>query len=268
MSGWPRALLRLLLLALLGYGLALAWLYKRQEGLLFQPTPLPATHRFALGPDVQELQIEVPGARLSAMQLRLTHPKGLVFFLHGNAGNLDSWFVNVDFYRRAGYDLLMLDYRGYGKSTGHIESEAQLHADVRAVWAQVAPRYAGLRRVIYGRSLGTALAADLAAEMAPELTVLVSPYCSMAALMRQHYPWVPTLLLRYPLDTCAAAARIRGPMLLLHGSRDPLIPTAHSEQIRAVAPQARLLLIEGAGHNDLQDFEAYLQAVREVLAAP
>jgi hypothetical protein len=64
---------------------------------------------------------------------------GVVFYLHGNAGNLDSWFVNADFWRQANVDLFMLDYRGYGKSSGRITSQAQLEADVRAAWAAVAP---------------------------------------------------------------------------------------------------------------------------------
>lgn len=263
-----RRLLLVVALALLVYGALLAWLYWRQERLLFLPQPLPAAHRFALGDDVHELQIEVPGARLSALHLRLPAPRGLVFFLHGNAGNLDTWFVNADFYRRAGYDLFMLDYRGYGKSSGRIDSEAQLRADVRAAWEQVAPRYQGLRRVIYGRSLGTALASGLAAEVRPELTVLVSPYASMAALMRLHYPWVPGRLLRYPLDTAADVARTKGPVLLLHGEQDALIPPQQAEQLLAHAPQARLQRIAGAGHNDLQNFEAYLQAMREALRGP
>ena len=94
-----------------------------------------------------------------ALHLRLPAPKGVVFFLHGNGGSLESWFINPEFYRRANYDLFMIDYRGYGKSTGQIESEAQLRADVRAAWATVAPQYAGRKVVFYGRSLGTGLAA-------------------------------------------------------------------------------------------------------------
>jgi len=256
-----------LLLLSLAYAAALAWLYWRQERLLFQPEPLALDHRFELGPDVHELSLEVPGARLSALHLRLREPKGLVFFLHGNAGNLQSWFVNADFYRRAGYDLFMLDYRGYGKSSGQIESEAQLRADVRAAWDAVAPRYRGLKHVVYGRSLGTALAAGLAAEVRPELTVLVSPYASMAALMNDHFPWVPTGLLRYPLDTGATVARIAAPLLLVHGERDTLIAPRHSEALRLQQPRASLVRVTGAAHNDLQRFEQYQQTLRDALAA-
>ncbi|TDP73988.1 alpha/beta hydrolase [Roseateles toxinivorans] len=264
---WPRLAAGAALLTFSGYGLAMGWLYLRQEQLLFQPDVLPADHRFALGDDVHELSLNVPGARLSALHLKLPRPKGVVFFLHGNAGSLQNWFVNIDFYRRANYDLFMLDYRGYGKSTGRIDSEAQLRADVRMAWEQVAPQYTGLPRVIYGRSLGTGLAAGLAAEVGPELTVLVSPYSSMQALMREHFPLVPSALLRYPLDTGLAAAQIARPLLLVHGTRDPLIAPAHSVALRAQAPAARLVYIEGAAHNDVHQFDSYLRLFSETLAA-
>lgn len=261
-----RTLLGAAVLALLLYAALLAWLYWRQERLIFFPEPLPAAHRFDFGPDVHEHAIEVPGGvRLSVLQLRLPAPKGVVFFLHGNAGNLQSWFVNADFYRAAGYELVMLDYRGYGTSGGRIESEAQLRADVRAVWDALAPRYAGLKRVILGRSLGTALAAGLAADLQPELTVLVSPYRSLGALMQEHYPFVPTALLRYPLDTGADLERLRGPVLLLHGERDTLIAPAHSDALLAVARQASSYRIAGAGHNDVHEFEVYRRLLRRAL---
>jgi pimeloyl-ACP methyl ester carboxylesterase len=201
------------------------------------------------------------------LELRLPDPKGVVFFLHGNAGNLESWFVNTALYRRANYDLVMLDYRGYGKSSGRIESEAQLKADVAAVWRQVAARYAGKRVVFYGRSLGTALAADLATKVRADLTVLVSPYTSMSALARRHYPWVPAPLLRYPLRTDEALARVAGPVLLIHGEHDELIPLEHSRALQALAPRSSLVVIAGAGHGDLQGFDSYGRALLEALQA-
>ena len=267
MSTLLRSMLTALALAAALYAALLALLWFGQERLIFLPTPLAADHRLAREPGVHERFVEVDGARLSVLELRLPDPKGVVFFLHGNAGNLASWFVNAEFYRRANFDLVMLDYRGYGKSSGRIESEAQLHADVRAVWREVAPRYAGKRAVLYGRSLGTALAASLAAELQPDLTMLVSPYTSMQAMARQHYPWVPAALLRYPLRTDEHLARVRSPVLLLHGDRDELIPLAHSEALLKMAPHARLHVVHGGGHNDLQELESYLGAVNAALAA-
>jgi pimeloyl-ACP methyl ester carboxylesterase len=257
--------LKLLLEALLAlgavYAVVLAMIWWAQERLIFLPSTLPAEHRFGFGADVHEDWIDVPGARLNALHLRNPAPRGVVFFLHGNAGNLEGWFSNADFYRRLNYDLVMLDYRGYGKSSGRIESQAQLEADVRIAWQRIAARYEGKRRVIVGRSLGTALAAGLAAELQPELTLLISPYESMAAMAREHYPWVPAALLRYPLRTDLALARVRSPVLLLHGARDEIIEAAHSERLSRVAPHAERVLVPGAGHNDLQAFPAYLDAI-------
>ena len=227
-------------------------------------------------PDIHEVAIDVPGARLSALHLKLPNPKGVVFFLHGNAGSLENWFVNPEFYRHANYDLFMVDYRGYGKSTGRIESEAQLRADVRAdvraVWATVAPQYSGRKVVVYGRSLGSGLAAGLAAEMGsanhpPDLTVLVAAYASMAALASDHYPWVPQALLRYPMRTDAVITQIRSPLILFHGAQDTLIAPHHSDTLKALVPHASLAVIQGAAHNDLQDFDPYLDAYARALAA-
>ncbi|XVJ70310.1 MAG: alpha/beta hydrolase [Rhizobacter sp.] len=263
---FPRLLAVLALIAVLLYAAAIWWIYLKQEKLLFAPTPLASGHQFNVGGDVHELSITVPGATLSVLQLRLPKPKGVVFFLHGNAGNLDTWFVNTGLYRELNYDLVMLDYRGFGKSTGQIESEAQLHADVDAVWAAVADRYQGLARVVLGRSLGSALAARWAVKHRPELTVLVSPYCSMTDLAKEHFPLVPTGLLRYPLTTCDYMAQLHKPALLIHGEKDALISPHHSERIQARAPQVRLLLIEQAAHNDVHQFDAYTQALRDALA--
>lgn len=272
--GWPAVIAVVLSLLAVAYAALVGALWWRQEALLFQPQPLPAEHRFRVGPDVHEVRIDRPGAVLSALHLKLPAPKGVVFFLHGNGGNLDSWFVNTDVYRQANVDLFMLDYRGYGKSSGRIESEAQLHEDVRAAWNHIAPGYAGRRVVIYGRSLGSALAAHLAASVRPDRLILVSPYQSMQALAAEHYPWVPGFALRYPLRTDAALAHLSAgparpevPVLLVHGDRDTLIPIDHSGALLGAAPHASLQVVEGGAHNDLQDFTSYQSLMRDTLKA-
>jgi pimeloyl-ACP methyl ester carboxylesterase len=248
-------------IALAAYAAMLGWIYLRQESLMFYPTPLPRDYAFEIPPDVHEVRIDVDGATLSALHLRLPDPKGVVFFLHGNAGNLASWFAGYAFYRQANYDLFMIDYRGYGKSNGRIQTEKQLRADVRKAWDGVAPLYAGKRIVIYGRSLGAALAAGLAAEVQPDLTILVSPFWSAADLARIYFPWAPSALLRYPLATNVDVRGIRTPVLLIHGDRDELIPVDNSERLQAVVPNGTFLRIRGAGHNDLQEFGDYLDAL-------
>jgi uncharacterized protein len=269
--------MKLALLAILGsiatlYGAAMAWLWFYQEKLLFQPSVLAANYPLATQPGLSEVKVNVPGAQLSVLHLQLRQPKGVLLFLHGNGGNVDSWFINPDFYRRANFDVVMMDYRGYGKSTGQIESEAQLRADVRAVWQHFAPQYQSKKWVLMGRSLGTALAAGLSVELAqggraPDATILVSAYQSMASIAATHYPIVPQVLLRYPLRTHEAVAQMRSPLLFIHGDADTLIAPSNSQALHLLAPHSRLVLIPKAGHNDLQEFEVYLQAVRAGLDA-
>lgn len=285
-----RCIAGLLLAPCLLYGAVLLALWQGQERLLFHPDPLPAGASPMDGPlpaDVRQRTIQVPGATLTALHLQLPQARGLVFFLHGNAGNLRTWFTDLDRYRQWGYDLYMPDYRGFGLSTGRIESEAQLQADVRAAWDQVAPAYRGRPIVLYGRSLGTGLAARLAADLhaqhvadtragsgaaasePPALLMLVSPYRSLAALAAELYPYAPSALLRYPLRTDRALASLPadGPpaILLLHGDQDTLIPIHHSEQLQAEVPRARLVRVPGAGHGDIHRDPVYREAVRSAL---
>lgn len=251
-----------LAIAALGYAGALGVLYASQERLIFPATVLPADFQFRYDLRFEELRIPVAGASLDALHFTQPQSRGLVFFLHGNAGNLSTWTTGVDFYRKINYDLFIFDYRGYGKSTGRIKSEAQLHADVRAAWDAIAPHYPDKPIVIYGRSLGTGLATYLAREVDPHLLIFVSPYSSLAAAARQHYPLAPEWLLKYPLRSDNAIGDVRSPIMLIHGAEDDVIPPAQSVRLKALARvPAELVIVQGAGHNDIHTSPAYLDAL-------
>ena len=259
-----RVALSLLGLGLLCYAMVVAFVYFRQEKLIFHPLPLNADHEFKIA-DVEEVKVPVEGAELSALHLRLPNPKGIVFFLHGNSGNLQSWLTSVDFYRRVNYDLFIIDYRGYGKSSGQIESEAELHADVRTAWNSIAPKYAGKKLVVYGRSLGTGLAAKLAGDVQPDLTVLVSPYASLKALGDARYPWLPTALNRYPMRTDLWLPAIKGAVMIEHGDIDSAIVLSNGEALKQIRSATELIVVTGAGHNDIHKFPMYLDTLSERL---
>jgi len=266
------ALFSLGVLAAVGavYTAAIGYLWLRQESLLFEPSVLDAAEKLVEDEDVYEQWIDVPGARLSAAQLKRPDPRGVVFFLHGNSGNLRDCLVDLDAFREVNFDVVMFDYRGYGKSSGRIESEQQLRADVLAVWNQFAAQYEGKRVVIAGQSLGTALAAGLGAELcsrgrAPDLTLLVSPYSSMRALAEELYPWVPSRVLRYPLHTAEHAARLSGPLMLIHGDKDELIGIHHSHALRTAVPAAQFHCVEGAGHGDVHKSPSFRKALAGAL---
>jgi hypothetical protein len=196
----------------------------------------------------------------------------VVFYLHGNGGSIEQWWPNPTFWRALNLDLYMLDYRGYGKSPGRITSEAQLMADLGTAWQQLRGAYAGKKVVFFGRSLGTGLAAKLAASLPPaeqpELLVLVSPYESMLRLKREHYGLVPDALLRYPLRTDLAMPKLTSRLLLIHGEEDGLIDVAHSDSLAALARASRqveVLRLPGVGHHDVHRHERYRSTLAAVL---
>jgi pimeloyl-ACP methyl ester carboxylesterase len=257
-----RSLLQVILIAVAVYGSVLVLLYYKQESLLFFPTRLPPDHRFSV-PDVVERYVDVDGARLSALHFRQPNAKGLLFFLHGNGGSLEEWVTGTEFYRRTGFDLFIIDYRGYGKSTGRIESEAQMHADVRAAWLSIAPEYAGRKIVLYGRSLGTGLATKLATEVDAELLVLISPYSSLRDVARDHYPWVPSAVLRYPMPTDEWLPQVKMPVLIVHGERDGVIAIKHAERLHALVSSTEFVRLRGVEHNDVHMSTEYLETLAE-----
>lgn len=259
-----RAALSALGLCATGYVLVVAFVYFKQEKLIFRPQPLAADHRFALA-DVEEVKVPVAGAELSALHLRVPNSRGIVYFLHGNGGNLQTWLTSIDFFRRVNYDLFIIDYRGYGKSTGTIESEAQLHADVRAAWDMISPKYAGKKRVVYGRSLGTGLATKLSSEVQPDMTVLVSPYESLRAMGDKFYPWLPGITNRYPMRSDQWLPNIKGPVFIAHGDIDNLITLSNAERLKQIWPASELVVVTGAGHNDIHKFPKYLETLTERL---
>lgn len=265
---WRRRLINLAIAAFILWCLAIVAIWSQQEKLLFHPEPLAANFKFDLA-YTSEVFIDVPGAKLHALYLHqpAEKSKGIVLFLHGNAGNLETWFTHADFWLTTGYDVLMPDYRGFGKSSGKIESEAQLNDDVLRAWNFVAANYQGKKHVIYGRSLGTGLAAKLATQVPADLVVLVSPYESMTEMAQEYYPWVPSFVLRYPLKTNEVLPLLQSPILLIHGTSDGLISIDHSKRLLTLNPKASLVEIKGAGHGDIHNFDAYTNTLKQALDA-
>lgn len=253
------------LLILVGGGFYLLFcsaLYFFQERLLFYPSPLPQRLVYPFRTRFEEHFIPVPGARLNAVLFRAEAPKGLVIFFHGNAGNMVMWEPAAGSFVQAGYDTLMVDYRGYGKSDGVIQSEAQLLQDGESVYRWALDRYAEDRIVLCGRSIGSGIAAYLTAEHQPKTLILQSAYYSLLDMKRRLYPFVPNFLLRYPLRTDLWLARVRCPVFLIHGRRDTLIPFDSSERLLAKIPgEKRLFAVDEAGHDDLADYPSYDHAL-------
>ena len=179
-------------------------------------------------------------------------------YLHGNGGALDSWGNYSTFYTDLGYDVFLVDYRGFGKSEGTIESEAQFYSDMEACYQGLEKRYGNSNIIILGFSLGTCVATKLAADHDPKLLVLQAPYYSIEDMMGRNYPAIPTILLKYKFPTHHYLDKVKSPVVIFHGIDDRLIPFESSEMLQKhLKPTDTLIPLPNQGHNNIIDHPTY-----------
>jgi pimeloyl-ACP methyl ester carboxylesterase len=245
-------------------------LYLKQESLLFFPQKLPPNYHFPFpGPFEERWIPATDSTRLHGLLFTTPAPKGLVFYLHGNAGSLASWGDVAPVYTRLGYDVFMLDYRGYGKSGGVISSEKQLISDVEAAYEHLKVQYPENQIVVLGYSLGTGLAAWLAAHYQPKLLILQAPYYSFQDLAKHFYPWVPGSLLRYHMRTHELLPQVKAPVVLIHGDQDEVVYYGSSLKLKPLLkPTDRLITLPGIGHNGMTEMPIYQTIIRSILSPP
>ena len=246
--------------AALSYIAACAYLWQAQRRLVFIPEALVDRTPADVGLEFVEIGIPAPGdSTIAAWWLPRTGSGDIeapvVLYLHGNDGNLARELGRLEALHRYNLAILAIDYRGYGRSSGPFPSEAQVYDDAVAAWSylvgvgRIEPR----KVIVYGHSLGAAVAVELALRVtAPCAVVLESAFTSMADMARAAYPWIPVnLLLNQRFDLLHDIGRLQMPILLVHGSADREVPSVMSERVHAAvhAPK-RLLFVEGAGHED------------------
>lgn len=233
--------------ALLFAGAYFVVLYFVQRSLLF---PVPA--RTPADPGARAEIVRIPMFDTEAVALFLAAdaagPSPLIIFTHGNGELADDWLHEFEPPRRLGMSVLLVEYPGYGRAAGS-PSEKAIVDTVHAAhgWAAADPRVDPSRIVAYGRSLGGAAAARLAADRRVAALILESTPASVADLAANLL--APSFLVRDPFDTRAALRSYRGPLLVIHGRQDSLVPVTHGRELASLVPGAKLMEIE-CGHND------------------
>jgi pimeloyl-ACP methyl ester carboxylesterase len=184
-------------------------------------------------------------------------------YLHGNAGALDSWGDIAGFYTNLGYDIIIPDYRGFGKSTGKINSMQQFFDDVQRVYNQLKQNYSENRIVVIGYSIGTGPATYLAAKNNPQKLALLAPYYSLPDLMHVHYKIIPGFVLKYQFMTNEYIQKVKAPIALFHGNNDELIYYKSSEKlIKLCKPSDTLYILPNQAHggvNENPEFRNYFK---------
>mgnify|MGYP003673236429 FL=1 len=265
MSYWVSTIL-LILVIYIAISIALYYL---QDYMLFKPEKLPKNFQFDYeNQKTKEYNlITRDGAVINGLRFfPKGESKGVVLYLKGNSKSIKGWGKFAVDFTRHGYNVLMVDYRGFGKSTGK-RSQKAIKRDLQLVYNKLKEQITEDRIILYGRSLGSGFATKLASMNNPKMLVLDAPYYSLTKVTARYAPFMPlSLLLKYPLPTYKWLKYVLCPIHIIHGTHDKLIPYKSSVKLSQVSPKlTKLHTVIGGGHKNLNNFESYHTMLDDIL---
>ena len=276
MVGFTRERLIGITVAVILGGVAFVFGLRWLEFLItFHPVRVPANHALPAPAGAEEVWFTAAdGTRLHGwfFQSDLNPETATIIYFHGNGGNI----TNIDWVgqslARRGFDVLLFDYRGYGKSAGEVGAESGLYADGDAALAFVVneKRARPERVVLYGQSLGTTVVADVAARQDVGAVILESGLSSASSVARTALPWLPEwlhFLGTNRFESAQKLGQVKAPVLITHGDPDPVLPTEEAHTLFAGANEPKqLLIVPGAGHNVFgSQGDEYLRRVEQFI---
>ena len=210
----------------------------------------------------------VPGVNINGVHFCQEAPKGVVLYLKGNSRSIKGWGRFAGDFTRLGYDVVMIDYRGFGKSTGK-RTEEGIKRDLQFIYDEMKKQVDEKYIIIYGRSLGSGFAAKLASTNDPRMLILESPYYSLKSVAKRYAPFLAlSLVLRFPIETYKWMMYVECPIKIILGTSDYLIPYKKALKLSKIRPEnTRIYSIIGGGHNNLYTIEEYHLMLDEILNA-
>lgn len=260
--------LNITLVVLVIYIVVSVLLYYLQDYFLFKPEKLPKDFQFHYKNQiVDEYNLETrDGGIINGLHFKVENPVGVVFYLKGNSKSIKGWGKFAVDFTRLNYDVIMVDYRGFGKSTGK-RSQKAIKRDVQYVYNKIRERVDESHIIIYGRSMGSGFAAKIASENHPRMLILDAPYYSLTKVTGRYMPFMPlSIILKYPMPTYKWLKYVQCPIHIIHGTQDKLIPFKSSIKLSKIQPKrTRLYAVIGGGHKNLNNFESYHKMMGEII---
>jgi alpha-beta hydrolase superfamily lysophospholipase len=253
------------------YVLFCLWFYLFQEPVLLEQNEDPTG--YDAKPDLQPALndfLKPPRAKINFQKFDAVTgpPKGAIFYLHGNRGNIEKCRWEIEEFLNAGYDVWTMDYRTFGDSTGSL-SEVALLTDAQMVYMRIQQEYKERDIIVWGRSFGSGIAAYVASVHSPDMLVLETPYWSLPDVVRHSYPILPPFLFRYRLPTHEYLSEVDCHVHLIHGTKDEKIPFESSERLEMHCNELEMEVtphpIKDGLHNlrPKQEFDAVLKKLLE-----
>lgn len=268
-----RTVLHILILFLFALASMALWLRFNEQRLIYFPERTLAATPSQHGLPYEEVWLTTDdGVRLHGWFLPSKQPSGLtLLFLHGNAGNISHRFEKYAIFNELGLDVLALDYRGYG-SSGGVPDEHGTYLDAQAAYLHLLQQrgVTAQRLVVYGESLGAAVAVDLASRRPTGGVILEEGFTSAPDAAQEVYPYLPVRwLIKTRYDTLGKIGRIHAPLLILHSRDDEFFPMRHAQRLLAAAAAPKQLVELHGGHNEafLLSEQVYRDALQHFIAS-
>ena len=241
--------------------------YFAQDLFFFRPEILPKSFKYKYEFPFDEIHFDMEdGGYINGLHFKVPNSKGVVFYFKGNSRSVKGWGKFAIDFTRHGFDVFMVDYRGFGKSIGK-RSQKAIKRDLQLVYNKMRERVPEQYIILYGRSLGSGFATKLASMNNPRMLILDAPYYSLAKVTGRYMPFMPlSLILKYPMPTYKWIKYVNCPIHIIHGTNDKLIPLKSSVKLSKInAQRTRLYPVIGGGHKNLNNFESYHKMLGEII---
>ena len=249
------------------YVLVVYYVYASQEDFIFFPTKLSKNYKFEYNQKFEEVNLKAKdGNTINGLFFPAENPKGVVYFLHGNADNLSSWGNVSELYLSLNYSVFLIDYRGFGKSQGHIESEKQIIDDAQLGYNFLKKRFAENQIIVMGYSIGTGVASALSSRNHPKSLMLLAPYYSLKYEMETRYSILPTFILKYNFENFKNIKKTKCSVYIFHGKEDHLLSYSKSLQLKKYFKKGDVFIpIPNQGHNFINDNPDFQEKISLIL---
>ncbi len=250
------------------YFIILFSVYFFQDKILFRPEKLSEDYVYQFNHSFKEIFLKTDdGEQLNAIHFTNNNPKGVILYFHGNKGSLKRWGKIAVFFAKKKYDVVIMDYRSYGKSTGEIKEE-YLYQDAQLFYNYVLKFYNQDQIIVYGRSIGTGIAIKIASTNQPNKLILETPYYNLEDVANHWLPIFPVKsLMKFKIPSNEFIKEVVCEITIYHGTDDGVVPYKSGKKLyESISLQnKKMITIEGGGHNDLIQFNQYLNTIGDVL---
>ncbi|MBT8195262.1 MAG: lysophospholipase [Bacteroidia bacterium] len=237
-----------------------------QHHFIFYPQALEKDYTYSFANNFEEVNLNAEdGGLINAIHFTEPGAKGVVLYFHGNADNLVRWGELNNGFKELGYDLFIMDFRGFGKSKGK-QTQKAFYNDAILCYEYVSKKYDSNQVIIYGRSMGSGPASFLASNVNAKHLILETPFYSMASLFKSYYPILPELFsFKFKFKNSKYIKEVKYPITIFHGTNDFIVPIEEASKLKNVLKESdEFITIEGGSHNDLNIFHAYQSKLSEI----